>query len=217
MYIRKLMPRKYPDETKRQAIGMLETHADISFVHYSTGVHRRTLRRWHDELRKQQNAFMSEKVSASDIKRTQNINNLGLSQIADQSSHAKADLSDASTNAEYDDFTYIRDQLMQYARQMAGNLRPGESDSNRRTLALSRILDRIHWLDQILPAKIPEQDQAQERPPWQDARDNLYSLDVNSLETIKAEQTAGEVDDRLRGRVYDYYAKRHRQRDKSSR
>ncbi len=211
------MPRKYPDETKRQAIGMLEIHADISFVHYSTGIHRRTLRRWRDELRKKQNAFMSEKVSASDIKRTQNINNLSLSQIADQSNHAKADLSDTTTNSEYDDFTYIRDQLMQYARQMAGNLRPGESDSNRRTLALSRILDRIHWLDQILPAKIPQQDKEQERPPWQDARDNLYSLDVEPWEMIKAERIASEVNERLRGRVYEHYAKRQRQRDKSSR
>ena len=94
-------------------MGMLEIHADISLVHYSNGIHHRTLRRWRDELRKKQNAFMSEKISASDIKRTQNINNLSLSHISDQSSHAKADLSDASTNTEYDDFTYIRDQLMQ--------------------------------------------------------------------------------------------------------
>ena len=211
------MPRKYPDETKRQAIGMLEIHADISFVHYSTGVHRRTLRRWRDQLRKKQNAFMSEKVSASDIKRTQNIDNLGLSHIADQSSRAKTDQSDISTNTEHDDFTYIRDQLMQYARQMAGNLRPGEPDSNRRTLALSRILDRIHWLDQILPAKTLQQDKEQERTPWQDARDDLYSLDVEPWEMIKAERMASEVDERLRGRVYEHYAKRHRQRDKSSR
>ena len=211
------MPRKYPDETKRQAIGILEIHADISFVHYSTGVHRRTLRCWRDELRKKQNAFMSEKVSASDIKRTQNINNLGLSQISEGSSHAQADPSDISTNTEYDNFAYIRDQLMQYARQMAGNLRPGESDSNRRTLALSRILDRIHWLDQILPAKIPQQDEEQQRPPWRDAQDDLYSLDVDPWEMIKAERIASEVNEGLRGRVYEHYAKRHRQRDKSSR
>ena len=69
---------------------------------------------------------------------------------------------------------------MKYARKMAADLRPDDPDSNRRTLALSRILDRIQWLDEILPDRIPERTirfeyyydgQVQEHPPWHGARE----------------------------------------------
>ena len=66
------MPRKYPDQTKREAIGIRQIHDDISFTRYTIAVRERTLRRWRDELRKKQNSFMSEKTFQSDIKRTQN-------------------------------------------------------------------------------------------------------------------------------------------------
>ena len=161
------MPRKYPDETKRKAIGMLETHPDVSLIHYATGVHRRTLRRWRDQLQSNQQAYVSEKVFASDTKRTQSADDTALSQTADAS--------DKPANSELDDFTYIRDQLLQYARQMAGDLRPGATDSNRRTLALSRVLDRIHWLNQVIPSI--ERRLADERlKPWKYARDGFSTL-----------------------------------------
>ena len=68
----KSMSRKYPDQTKREAIGIRQIHDDISFTRDATAVRERTLRRWRDELRKKQNGFMSEKTFQSDIKRTQN-------------------------------------------------------------------------------------------------------------------------------------------------
>ena len=62
------------------------------------------------------------------------------------------------------------------ARQMAADLRPNEPDTNRHTLALARVLDRIQWLDEkVLPDRIPEQTirweffydgQVHEHPPW---------------------------------------------------
>lgn len=152
------MPRKYPDETKRKAIGLLEIHPDISLVHYATGVHRRTLRRWREQLQSNQRAYVSEKVLASDTKRTQS-----------------ADETDNPANTELDDFTYIRDQLLQYARQMAGDLRPSATDSNRRTLALSRVLDRIHWLNQVIPS-IERRLAKQRRQPWQYDRDDFSTI-----------------------------------------
>ena len=66
------MSRKYPDQTKREAIGIRQLHADISFTRYTTAVRGRTLRRWREQLRKKQNSYMSEKTFQSDIKRTQN-------------------------------------------------------------------------------------------------------------------------------------------------
>ena len=40
------MPRKYPDQTKREAIGIPQIHDHISFTHYATAVHQPALRRW---------------------------------------------------------------------------------------------------------------------------------------------------------------------------
>ncbi|MCY4070253.1 MAG: hypothetical protein OXG60_03035 [Chloroflexi bacterium] len=161
------MPRKYPDETKRKAIGLLEIHPDISLVHYATGVHRRTLRRWREQLQSNQLAYVSEKVLASDTKRTQSADDTALSQTGDET--------DNPANTELDDFTYIRDQLLQYARQMAGDLRPSATDSNLRTLALSRVLDRIHWLNQVIPS-IERRLAKQRRQPWQYARDDFSTI-----------------------------------------
>ena len=65
------------------------------------------------------------------------------------------ELSDA--DRDFEDFTYIREKLMKCARAMAADLESNQPDSNRRSLALSRILDRIQWLDEIMPERIPEQ------------------------------------------------------------
>ena len=41
---------------------------------------------------------------------------------------------------------------------MAADLQPNQPDTNRHTLALARVLDRIQWLDEkVLPDRIPEQ------------------------------------------------------------
>jgi len=37
------MPRKYSDQTKREAIGIGQNHADISFTRYATAVQQRAL------------------------------------------------------------------------------------------------------------------------------------------------------------------------------
>jgi len=48
------MSRKYPDQTKREAIGIRQIHADIPFTRDATAVRGRTLRRWREQLRKKQ-------------------------------------------------------------------------------------------------------------------------------------------------------------------
>ena len=55
------------------------------------------------------------------------------------------------------DFRKVRDILMNHAQQLAVNLKPDDPDINRRSLALSRILDQIHRLDLLLPSLNPEQ------------------------------------------------------------
>ena len=177
------MPSKYSDQQKREAVEMLEIADDIAFVHDSTGIPKRTLRRWRQNLRQDPNGQTAEKTFNSSA---------GQSTIP-----AKTDI---------EDFTYIRGQLMKYARQMASDLRPGDVESNRRTLALSRVLDRIQQLDQVLPEKAKQQ----ARPPWQDDFESLLELDLSPWDLIKVQQTASQVDEHLRGRVYRYYAEQHR-------
>ena len=193
------MPRKHSIETKEKAVGMLHIHDDISLVHYNTGVNRRTLRRWRDELAASQKGFMSEKTFPSDIKRTQNVDHPSDSHPEDQ---------EAAATTDHDDFVYIREQLMKYARDMASKLQPDQTDINRRTLALSRVLDRIDKLDRILPEKAKEQ----ERPIWQDAYDDLVSLDLHIHDLIKIEKRAQFKDDRVKAHLYKTYAEQYREK-----
>ena len=51
----KSMSRKYPGQTKREAIGIRQIHDDISFTRYTAAVRERILRRWREQLRKKQN------------------------------------------------------------------------------------------------------------------------------------------------------------------
>ena len=89
------MSRKYPDQTKREAIGIRQIHDDISFTRYTTAVRERALHRWRDRLRKKQSNFMSEKTFQSDIKRTQN--HLVAGNSAETCQHAAARQMDGST------------------------------------------------------------------------------------------------------------------------
>ncbi len=170
------MPSKYTDAQKQEALEMIELGDNISFVHFSTGIPERTLRSWRKKLRDQANCQTAEKTFSSAACRQSETNGLGQELARDHT----GDNEDIDSTAEDDhaDFTYIREQLMKYARQMAADLRPGEPDSNRRTLALSRILDRIQWLDELLPDRIPEKiirfqyfydGEVQELPPWHGA------------------------------------------------
>ena len=64
-----------------------------------------------------------------------------------------------------DDLNYIRAQLMKVARDLASNLDSSGPDINTRSLALSRVLDRVQWLDQLLDTPDPEPEPAAEPAP----------------------------------------------------
>ncbi len=222
------MPKQYPESVKRQAIDLLQLHNDITIARHATGVDRRTLRRWRSELRKNQDGFMSEKTSPSDTKTTKGPNPPEITpsnpqtqkaQIRPKSPTSNPQTHPASTqeadppaNSDYDDFVYIRAQLMKHARHLARDLGPDKPDSNRRSLALARILDRIQQLDEVIPVLAKQL----ERPAWQDARDALLALDVSPTEIIKADQAACQVDDSLKARVYTYYAELYEEQHKSA-
>lgn len=54
---------------------------------------------------------------------------------------------------QYAEFRNLRDLLMQLAKKLAANLRPDDPDINQRTLALSRLLDRIQRLEELIPVE----------------------------------------------------------------
>lgn len=205
------MPQKYSALQKRDAMDLIDIHDDIPLVHQRTGVPERTLRRWRDELHARENYVVTEKDVNSDTKRSQSTDQQSDSDDPETAANPRQPTDSAESESEeqdnastdFDDFSYIRDQLMKYARTMATNLHPGEPDSNRHTLALSRALDRIQWLDGILPDLMPKP-----RSHWQDAYDALLALDLDPADLYEAEQTANRVEEHLKARVYKYYAKR---------
>lgn len=228
------MPKKYPKETKLDALVELSVLKDINAVHQITGIPKRTLRRWRAEMQNKQSRFMSEKSFPADIKRTQNTENghkiPDYGHKTDQHGHKITDLghktdnlghkitdhghktdqpghkitddadtivqSDSSektypypleedelTNTDnYESFKHIRDRLMQHAQTLADDLLENPENVNLRSLALTRILDRIMQLDELIPRHSPEQvirfeyvydGWVHDVPPWHGASDNM--------------------------------------------
>ena len=51
------MPSNYTDQQKSAAMEMLAIGDNIAFIHYSTGIPERTLRRWRQKRHEQSNAI----------------------------------------------------------------------------------------------------------------------------------------------------------------
>lgn len=155
------MPSKYSEQQKNEALEMLRIGDHIGFVHYTTGIPERTLRHWRQKLREQADCQTAEKSFAPAIAARQDTN---ADAFFPRQQHEPADTNStdhqevqADADRDYEDFNYIREKLMSCARVMARDLQPNQPDINTRSLALSRILDRIEWLDELLPDQEEEQ------------------------------------------------------------
>ena len=193
------MPIKHAKDKKLEALELLSYGRSVSTVHFATGIPIRTLYNWKTQLNRKYEGQVARKQAENAANAPQNRESRHKTSdschtIADPC-HNHADengqlpqdcQNDASTaanpeNTDVEDFTFIRDKLMICARQMAADLRPNEPDTNRHTLALARVLDRIQWLDEkVLPDRIPEQTirfeyfydgQVHEHPPWHDPQE----------------------------------------------
>ena len=106
---------------------------------------------------------------------------------------------EAATENNFEDFRKVRDILMNHAQQLAVNLQPDDPDINRRSLALSRILDQVHQLDKILPDLNPDQQVVRHEfvyggmvhnvPPWDETEQSHEK--ESELERVKREREAG--------------------------
>ena len=99
------------------------------------------------------------------------------------------------SQSDFEDFRKVREILMNHAQRLAANLKPDEPDINRRSLALSRILDSIAQLDEMLPDLNPERlirfeyvynGSVHNVPPWADD-DLKYMNKIKDLEKQLAE------------------------------
>ena len=190
--------RNYSEREKRDAMDLLDIHDDIYAVHLLTGIHQRTLRRWRKKLRRQQKATLSEKSFSLSDKETMSDNpqtkqklSDNLTPTPDSAIQPLPDTQVALTDpdkarGDLQKLYYIRERLLIFARDLARGLDADDPDINRRTMALSRTLERIRWLDENLydsedegapseqalpPNRIAfvYEEQAGEYPPWHDA------------------------------------------------
>jgi len=179
--------RHISDREKRNAMDLLDIHYDINAVHLLTGIHHRTLRRWRKKLRRRNNATLSEKSISLSANGTMSDKTLTTQQPAEKPKPTLDAARKDSNESNYDlqSLRHIRGQLMIFARRLADDLDPDDPDVNLRTLSLTRILDRIYWLDENLydgedEAEVAEPDPpnriefvydgaAHEQPPWHNA------------------------------------------------
>lgn len=112
-------------------------------------------------------------------------------------------LEDEETDAEknLEEFRKVREILMSHAHQLAASLAPEDPDINRRSLALARILDRIHQLDAMLPELMPEQiirfefvydGMVHNTPPWEQTEEEILE-ELKRLRDRKAREASRET------------------------
>jgi hypothetical protein len=166
--------RKYTDQDKQQARRLLLIHnGDVGVVHQLTHIPKRTLYDWRiawdDQYDLFFEAFAQKIIAYADAKKQTQL--IASPITADDSESAQPDDSFAQ-------FTQLREILMQHVMTLANNLLIGDSYVNHRVIALSRLIDRIVQLDNILPNKNPEQvvrfeyyydDAVHDVPPWEGA------------------------------------------------
>ena len=154
------MPRKHPRHKKRDVLKLLALDLPIHVVQARTGIAQRTLYRWKKHMQKKQQRRMAKENAALLAKSPQNSD---FCHISTQSCHKTApggvqliqnDLPDPhnseSANGNEKDLRFVRSQLMTVVRDIAAGLDHNSPDLNTHSLALSRLLDRISWLDQLI-------------------------------------------------------------------
>ncbi len=192
------MPSRYTPDQKQEALRLLFKYDhNIPIVEQLTGVPRSTLYRWRKQQLSQDGAQMRQKnIPSSDNHSHETETPLPADRKAGISGRTypyplEDDEADADENL--DDFRRLRSVLMQHAQNLAADLNPDDPDINRRSLALSRILDRIHQLDAMLPDLLPEQilrhefvydGMVHDKPPWERTEDDL----LEQLEFVRREK-----------------------------
>ena len=170
--------RKYSPEDRKLVRRLLLLHGgNVPLVHQLTGFPVRTIHNWRaqwdDDYELYTDALARSYFARANAK-TAVQSPVSLATAGDTASaHGQNSLAQ---------YTQLRDKLMNHAMTLADNLLLGDGFINQRVQALSRLLDRILVLDDILPDKQPEKtirfeyyydNAVQEHPPWKGASEGF--------------------------------------------
>ena len=170
--------RNYSPEDRKLVRRLLLLHGgNVPLVHQLTGFPARTVHNWRAQWDDDYELY-TDALAQSFLARA-NAKAAIQSPVSPDTAGDTASAQGQNTLAQY---TQLRDKLMNHAMTLADNLLLGDSFINQRVQALSRLLDRILVLDDILPDKQPEQtirfeyyydNAVQDHPPWKGASEGF--------------------------------------------
>ena len=166
--------RNYSPEDRKLVRRLLLLHGgNVPLVHQLTGFPARTIHNWRAQWDDDYELY-TDALARSLLARA-NAKAAVQSAVTPVTAGDTASAQDADALAQY---TQLRHKLMNHAMTLADNLLLSDAYINQRVQALSRLLDRILVLDDMLPDKQPEKtirfeyyydNAVQERPPWKGA------------------------------------------------
>ena len=169
------MPKRVytPDQKKLVRRLLLLHQGSVPIVQHLTGYPRRTIEhwraKWDDDYQLYTDAFAQNLLARA---------NANATALAPSSADENSDSGIAQAKDPFAQYAQLREKLMNHAMTLADNLMLGDGFVNQRVHALTRLLDRLLTLDEILPEKQPEQtvrfefyydDAVHDKPPWDGA------------------------------------------------
>ena len=166
--------RDYTPEEKKLVRRLLLLHSgNTMLVHQLTGFPRRTIQHWRQQWDDDYELY-SDALARNLLAHANAIAAVQSPPIPDQHS----DSSIAPAQDAFAQYAQIRDQLMNHAITLSNNLLLGDDFLNQRVHALTRLIDRILILDNLLPDQQPEDETVirhefyydgavQASPPWE--------------------------------------------------
>lgn len=163
--------RTYTNDEKQTARRLLIIHGgDTGIVHGLTGIPRRTLYDWRAEWNDDYDAYF-EAFAQKIRTRADAADRTAILREA-----LESDESDPADPGEsFAQFAQLRQILMQHLMTLSTDLLVGDGHINQRTIAITRLLDRVLQLDQVLPDRNPQQvirfefisdGKITDQPPW---------------------------------------------------
>lgn len=169
------MPKRtYTEDEKQNIRRLLILHGgDVGVVHGLTNIPRRTLYTWRTEWNDNYDAYFD--LFAQKIR-----NRADAAERAEILREAldNTDSDSAEPGESFAQFAQLRTILMEHLMTLSTNLLAGDGQVNQRTIAITRLLDRVLQLDKVLPDRNPEKivrfefisdGKVYDAPPWYDA------------------------------------------------
>lgn len=219
------MPRTYPKHKKLDALELISYGLPIPVIQTRTGIAPRTLYRWKRQLQQKLQRNMAEKDAPFMAKTSQNRDschktadhchktdchchktdhhchkNLPIDAGMTQNDPAHQARSESAISS--DDLSFIRAKLMNVVREITNDLDHSGADINTRSLALSRLLDRIQWLDQLIEQQASQAGAQPESEPVPEAETHDFPGWLRPRAHRSDEQRAAEKAEMARRRAW---------------